>query len=34
VRTLRKWLFSPGTKDGAAVPVQLYVEMSFMLGPK
>lgn len=32
VRTLRKWRFLPGTKDGVAVPVQVEVEMTFTLG--
>ena len=32
VRTLRQWTFSPGTKDGVAVPVRVDVDMSFTLG--
>lgn len=32
VRALRQWQFKPGTKDGAAVPVRVEVEMSFTLG--
>ena len=32
VRTLRRWRFTPGMKDGVAVPVQVEVEMSFRLG--
>lgn len=34
VRTLRKWTFKPGTKDGVAVPVQVDVEMTFTLAPR
>ena len=30
-RALRRWRFKPGTKDGAAVPVRVEVEMSFTL---
>jgi TonB family protein len=29
VRALRRWTFTPGTKDGVAVPVQVEVNMSF-----
>jgi TonB family protein len=32
VRTLQKWTFTPGTKEGVAVPVQVEVDMSFTLG--
>ena len=32
IRTLRQWVFKPGTKDGVAVPVQIEVEMTFTLG--
>ena len=28
---MKKWRFEPGTKDGAAVPVLVVVEMSFAL---
>ena len=28
MRTLRQWVFKPGTKDGVAVPVQIEVEMT------
>ena len=31
MRSLRQWIFKPGTKDGTAVPVQVEVEMSFTL---
>ena len=31
VRTLKKWRFDPGTRDGMAVPVSVEVEMSFTL---
>jgi TonB family protein len=31
IRTLRRWRFHPGTRDGTAVPVQVSVEMSFDL---
>jgi periplasmic protein TonB len=31
VRTLRQWIFTPGTKDGVAVPVQVDVQMTFTL---
>jgi protein TonB len=31
IRTLRQWRFTPGEKDGRAVPVQVAVEMSFLL---
>ncbi len=30
VKTLKKWRFAPGTKDGIAVPVLVEVEMSFI----
>jgi TonB family protein len=33
MRSLRQWTFKPGTKDGAAVPVQIEVEMTFTLRP-
>jgi protein TonB len=29
VRTLRRWRFQPGTKDGTPVPVEVFVEISF-----
>jgi hypothetical protein len=29
VRALRRWTFTPGTKDEVAVPVQVEVDMSF-----
>ena len=31
IRTVRQWRFTPGEKDGRAVPVQVMVEMSFSL---
>lgn len=31
VRAVRQWTFEPGTKDGVAVPVQVEVQMAFML---
>jgi TonB family protein len=31
IRTVRKWRFLPGTKNGVAVPVQVEVEMTFTL---
>lgn len=31
VRSVKLWRFSPGTKDGVAVPVLIAVEMSFSL---
>jgi protein TonB len=31
VKTMKRWLFKPGTKDGKAVPVEVSVEMSFTL---
>lgn len=31
VNALKKWRFSPGKKDGAAVPVLVEVEMTFTL---
>jgi TonB family protein len=34
VRTLRRWTFTPGMKDGVAVPVQIDVDMSFTLGKR
>ena len=34
VRTVRKWRFVPGMKDGSPVPVQVEVEMTFTLGRK
>jgi TonB family protein len=34
VETLKQWLFVPGTKDGAAVPVLIEVEMTFTMGKK
>ncbi len=34
VRTLRQWTFTPGTKDGVAVPVQLNVDMFFAIAPR
>ncbi len=34
VRTLRQWTFTPGTKDGVAVPVQINVDMFFTIAPR
>lgn len=31
VKTVKKWLFSPGKKDGVAVPVLVEIEMTFSL---
>jgi len=31
VKTMKKWLFKPGTKDGKPVAVRISVEMSFTL---
>lgn len=31
VQALRKWRFAPGTREGRAVPVQVFVEMTFAL---
>ncbi len=31
VKTVRQWRFAPGTKDGAAVPVLVEVEITFSL---
>ena len=31
MKTLRRWRFHPGTKDGVAVPVQVSIEMTFDL---
>ena len=31
VKTVKKWKFKPGTKDGVPVPVIVAVEMSFTL---
>jgi TonB family protein len=31
VRTVRQWTFTPGQKDGKAVPVQVEIEMTFTL---
>ena len=31
VAALQGWRFKPGTKDGAAVPVQVQIEMTFHL---
>jgi protein TonB len=31
VKTLKKWRFNPGTKDGKPVAVTIFVEMSFTL---
>ena len=31
IAAMKKWRFEPGTKDGAAVPVLVVVEMSFAL---
>lgn len=31
VKTLKKWLFKPATKDGKPVAVHVFVEMSFTL---
>ena len=32
VKALKQWQFTPGQKDGAAVPVVVEVEMTFTLG--
>jgi protein TonB len=29
IKTVKKWIFEPGTKDGVAVPVLVEIEMSF-----
>jgi TonB family protein len=29
VRTVRQWTFTPGQRDGKAVPVQVEIEMTF-----
>src|SRR3954471_14331935 len=34
VKTVKEWQFSPGKKDGIAVPVVIDVQMSFSLGTK
>lgn len=34
VTCLKKWLFTPGVKDGVAVPVLVEVEMTFALRKK
>ena len=31
IRTLRQWRFTPGQKDGHAVPVQISVELTFSM---
>jgi len=31
IEAVKKWRFSPGTKDGIAVPVQVNVEVNFRL---
>jgi hypothetical protein len=31
MKTIRKWRFEPGRKDGQPVPVQIYVEITFRL---
>lgn len=31
VKTLKRWVFSPGKKDGVAVPVLVEVDMTFTL---
>jgi TonB family protein len=31
VKTMKKWLFKPGTKDGKPVAVHISVEMSFTI---
>jgi hypothetical protein len=32
VRALKQWQFTPGQKDGIAVPVVVEVEMTFSIG--
>jgi protein TonB len=34
VRTVEKWQFTPGSKDGEAVPVLVTVKMAFTMGKK
>jgi protein TonB len=34
IRTVRKWLFKPATRDGEAVPVKVEIEMQFTLRAK
>ena len=31
IRTVRQWSFTPGQKDGHAVPVQISVELTFSM---
>jgi protein TonB len=31
IETVEKWVFRPGEKDGAPVPVQATIEMNFRL---
>ena len=31
IKAVKKWEFTPGTKDGAAVPVLVEIEMTFSL---
>ena len=33
VKTVRKWRFTPGTKEGTPVAVEIEIEMSFTLRP-
>jgi hypothetical protein len=32
VKALKQWQFTPGQKDGSAVPVLVAVEMTFSIG--
>ena len=32
VKALKQWQFTPGQKDGVAVPVVVEVEMTFTIG--
>ena len=32
VKTVKQWRFAPGTKDGVAVPVLVWIEMTFTMG--
>ena len=34
VKALKQWQFTPGQKDGAAVPVVVQVEMTFTIGKR
>jgi protein TonB len=31
IKAAKQWLFTPGTKDGAAVAVRVHLEMTFTL---